>query len=621
MANPNDDTGFTPKKRPMARILSTILFGLMSVSLLSFGVGGFGGTTTRIGQVGERDIKVNDYVTALRNTVDQFSQMIGQPVTMQQAISAGLDKQALADVVARAALDGEMQAAGLSVDDAAVAAELVKIKAFQSIDGKFDRTAYAEALKSASRTEAEFEAGLRADLARGIAQAAVANGNAGPAALTETLFSYAGETRDLTWLPLTEADLPTAIPAPTEADLQGEYDTNIAAYTRPEAKRISYVALLPDDIAATLPVDEAALKALYDARADQYIVPEKRLVERLVYADDAAATAAKAQLDAGTSFDDLVAARKLTLDDIDLGDVSKSDLGAAGDAVFAMTTAGVVGPLKSDLGPALFRMNAILPAQETTLEEARPDLALELQLEQARKDIAARIESIDDALAGGATLDDLAATEKLTVKSTDYAAGADDNDDIAKYTAFRKAADALAMGDFPEATLLEDGGVIAMAMLETVPPTPRPVADVKDALTAAWHAKQLAAALTAEGNARLAKAAAGTDLATLGAAKTTAAANRATPIEGASAALLTAAFAAKAGDTVLVDEGGFTALLRVDAVTPAKDDAAARTALQGQLDQSIGADVFDIYTKSIQSATTLTLDQTVINSIHTQMGN
>ncbi|NCM98254.1 MAG: peptidyl-prolyl cis-trans isomerase, partial [Rhodobacterales bacterium] len=103
-----------------------------------------------------------------------------------------------------------------------------------------------------------------------------------------------------------------------------------------------------------------------------------------------------------------VAGRGLTLADIDLGDVSQSDLGAAGEPVFALTGPGVVGPLQSDLGPALYRMNAILAAQETSFDQARDQLVVEFQLDAARRAIGDRAEAINDALAGGATLEDLA---------------------------------------------------------------------------------------------------------------------------------------------------------------------------------------------------------------------
>ena len=154
-----------------------------------------------------------------------------------------------------------------------------------------------------------------------------------------------------------------------------------------------------------MPVDEAELKKTYQDKINDYVVPEKRLVERLAFATDADAAAAKARLDAGETFEALVAERQLTLEDVDMGDVSKSDLGAAGDAVFALTEPGVVGPLPSDIGPALFRMNAILAAQETPFESVRDDLAVEVQLAAARAAITAKVEAVDDLLAGGATLE------------------------------------------------------------------------------------------------------------------------------------------------------------------------------------------------------------------------
>ena len=624
MAKPTTTDETTGKKRPLAKGFSFVLFALLALSMLSFGVAGFGNQNNRIGRVGDQDIKVNDYVNSLRSTVDRFSQMLGRPVPMQDAIAAGMDKQALSDLVARLALNDEMDKLGLSASDLQVAAELGKVNAFKSIDGSFDRAAYSAALKGANLTEAEYEKGLRADIARTTLQLAVTGGVNSPDVLTETLFSYAGETRSITWLPLAQADLTTPLPAPTDADLKAEYDANIATYTRPEAKRISYVALLPEEIAKDMPVDEAAVKALFEARKDQYNIPEKRLVERLVYPNDAEAAAAKAKLDAGATFESLVADRKLTLADVDLGDVAKSDLGAAGDAVFALTGPAVVGPLPSDLGPALFRMNAILPAAVTSFETARPDLQLELQTEAARKDIAARIEAIDDALAGGSTLEELATSEKVAVQSTDYVTGADDNADIAKYAAFRKAADAVAQGDFPSAIVLEDGGVVAMTMAASVPPTPRPLADVKDKVAAAWTAKKLAEALTLEATAKLALIRAGTDMATLGKVVVTPTVERTATVEGASPALLDAAFAMKAGDVQLVNKDGFVAILRLDSITPAKDNPKAsqeRDILRGQLAQSFAADIFETYTKAIQADRTLTIDQSVIDAIHSQMGN
>ncbi len=622
MIQSGDEDGAGRRRR--SSVLGSLLLGLIALSMLGFGVNSFGGGASRIGTVGDQEITVNQYASALQSEVRRFSQMVGGQVALGDLLAAGVGGQILGDLVRRAALNGEMGQIGLSVGDAELAAELVKNAAFQGVDGRFDRAAYGETLARNNLTEAEFEENLRADIARGLLQVAVSGGAKAPQAVIDALLAYAGETREISFVPLTEADLPQPLPTPTPADLQAEYDAAIADYTRPEAKRIQYIALLPDDLAQEMPADEAAIAALYQERIDDYVIPEKRLVERLVYPSAADAADAKAKLDAGASFDDLVKARNLTLTDIDLGDVAKADLGAAGEAVFALTEPGVVGPLDSDLGPALFRMNAILAAQETPLDAVRADLALELGREAARREIASRIDAIDDALAGGATLADLAQSESLTLATTDYAKGAEDNDPIAGYGAFIKAADALAMGDFPEAIVLEDGGVVAMTLQEIIPPTPRPLADVSDRLRENWRAKALNRALESLAEAKLAEFVQSGDWAAMGAAQR-AKITRNDAVPNAPQALVTAAFAASdIGTAQVVTSGAFIALMRLEAIAPAQDNPEAadlRAAFEAQLAQSLGADVLELYGRSIETAAGISLDQNMINSVHSQLGN
>ena len=620
----SNDDGAAGGKRRRGSVLGSLLLGLIALSMLGFGVNSFGGGASRIGTVGDQEITVNQYASALQSEVRRFSQMVGSQVALGDLLAAGVGGQVMGDLVRRAALNSELGKIGLSVGDAELAAELVKIAAFQGVDGQFDRSVYGDTLARNNLTEAEFEVNLRADIARGLLQAAVSGGAQAPKSLIDALLAYSGEQRDISYIRLGEADLPQPLPAPTDAELQAEYDAAIADYTRPEAKRIQYIALLPDALAKEMPTDEAAIAALYQERIDEYVIPEKRLVERLVYPNAEEAALAKAKLDAGASFDDLVKARNLTLTDIDMGDVSKADLGAAGEAVFALTEPGVVGPLDSDLGPALFRMNAILAAQETPLDAVRADLALELGREAARREIANRIDAIDDALAGGATLEDLAQSESLTLATTDYAKGAEDNDPIAGYAAFIKAADALEMGDFPEAIVLDDGGVVAMSLQEIIPPTPRPLADVIDRVRENWNAKARTSALQALAEAKLAEFTQSGDWAAIGAAQTAKVA-REDAVPDAPRALVTAAFdAAQIGAAQVVASGDFIALMRLEGISPAKDNpkiAQLQADLEAQLGQSLAADVLDVYGRSIENAAGISLDRNMINSVHSQFGN
>lgn len=621
---PHSDDDTPKKKRRGASVMVWVLMAMLIGGLGGFGVTNFGSGVASIGTVGDRKIDVGDYARSLRQAMDQFSKQIGQPVTIQQAQAIGLDRQVLQQVMDRAALDNETDRIGLSVGDAAVASKVSAIPSFQGVDG-FDRATYREVLRQNNLTEASFEAGLRADTARQLLQTAITGGLAAPQTLTDTIAAWAGEQRGFSMLRLTEKSLTTPMPPLTDADLQAYYHANIATYTRPEAKRIAYVAILPETLAKDMPLDEAALKATYESRLSSYIIPEKRLVERLAFATEADAASAKARIDAGTAFDDLVTERNLTLEDVDMGDMSQKELGDAGDAVFALKDPGVVGPFPSSIGPALFRMNAILAAQETTFEQAKPDLALEQQLEAARKEISGKVEAVDDALAGGASLADIAKEQGLTLQTTDYAAGADDNDPITGYQAFRDTADKLAEGDFPEAILLDDGGLVAMELDATVPPAPVAFDKVKEKVTAAAQADALAKALSGEATRIKAAVEGGASLGAFGIVSRTAQIDRQGVVADAPPALLEAVFQMAPNDLRVIEAPGFAAVLQLNTITAApttgEDATALREAISTNAGRAIGDDVLTLYTASLTASAGITLDQAAINAVQAQMNN
>lgn len=618
-----DDDQIKKKRasRTQTSMLVWVLMAMLITGLGGFGVTNFGRSDTAIGSVGDQEIEANTYARALRNQINTLSRQFGQQLSLQDAKMFGVDAQVLNGLIANAALDNEAQRLGLSVGDLTVANRVASEQGFHDVTGKFNADTYRQTLEQAGLTIREYEAGVRADIARTVLQSAVVAGTKAPDALTDTLFAYSGETRSFTLLPVTEATLTTPLPTPTDAEVQAYYDANIATFTRPDGKRLTYAALLTADLAPSQTIDEQAIKDLYDTRLDQYNVPEKRLVERLVYPTEAEATAAKARLDAGETFETLVTERGLALTDIDLGDVTKSELGAAGDAVFALTGPAVVGPLPSDLGPALFRMNAILAAQETTLEQARPDLTRELQMTAAVTAIANQAQAIDDALAGGATLEDLARDYTMTLGTTDYVTGATDNDEIARDRAFAAAADAVQPADFPAALQLTDGSLAAIRMDATVPPTPVPLDKIRDQVTAALRADMLAKALTAQAEATATTIAAGNALETQGTVTAVTAVTRDAPSDVAAAPVVQAAFGMTPGELRVISTPEFTGLVRLDTVTPADPVAAkpARDALAQQTEQSMAQDIYTLFTEAMKTQGGLTIDQGVINAVQAQM--
>lgn len=613
------------KAKSAQNFLVWMLMGLLVAGLAGFGIDGFlTQRVTSIGSVGTREIPAQDYARQLQQEINGFQQQIGQPVPFAQAQALGIDRQVRAQLVTQAALESEAERIGISIGDENVLTSIQGIPAFRGPGGAFDMANYRFQLENIGLTPGDFEDNVRRDAARGILQAATAAGIETPDNLRAALVDFYATRHDFDVFTLTEANLPAPVADPTPEQVQAHYDANIASFTAPETRRITYAWITPAMILDTIEVDEDALRALYDSRIDEFVQPERRLVERLVFLDTAAAQAALDRVTAGEiSFDALVTERGLTLDDVDMGDVSQAQLGAAGAAVFGLEEPGeVVGPFDSNLGPALFRMNAILNAQETTFDEAREDLLAEWAGDRARRVLLERQDTYDDLLAGGATLEQLVAETDMVLGQIDWTPESDET--IAGYSAFAVAARAATADDFPELAALDDGGLFALRLDEVIAPAPIPLDDVRDEATAGARAELVNSALLEMGTL-LSVDLALTGVETFGEARLMAAESyrditRLDRLPGVPAALITAAMDGAPGTPiVLVDNQRlFLGLVGEISAADTEDEQTAEliAAIDSQVGATLAQDVFQYFARALEAEAGITLNQTAIDAVH-----
>ncbi len=612
-----------PLRRKRANTVVFALLGLLILGLGGFGVQNFSGRNDKLGSVGDIDIGVRDYARALQRQMQAMSQQIGQPVNMAQAQALGIDRNVQGQLLAAAALDNEAKRVGLSVGDAEVGKRILAITAFQGADGSFSRDTYRLTLKQEGLSEAEFEGKLRSEAARGLLQAAVTGGIDAPVTLVDTLTAYLGETRDFTMAQLLPSDLTEPVPAPTDAEIDAQYKATPEAYTRPETRRLTTLWLSPEMRSGKVEVDEQAVKDAYKARQSEFVIPEKRLVSRLVFGTEDEARAARARIDSGAAtLEDIAKERGLSAADIDLGEVARDDLGAAGEAVFGLAAPGVVGPAPTDLGPALFAVNGILPADETPFDEVRGDLAQELKLDRARRMIAEESAAIEDDLAGGASLEDIAKARGMEIGKLDYNTASEGG--LAGYAEFRKAADAVTQDDFPALAALEDGGVFAIRLDGIDPPALRPLAEVRDQAVADWTRAETFRRLSALGQEIAAQADNGATLEGLGLVTTRYGGfARNGFVADAPKGVAASIFKTEAGKTAVVAEDGKVFVAAVKTVTPVDPADPAmrkiRDQVRAQVAQGISQDAFELYVAGLEAQAGIRLDQAALNAVHAQM--
>lgn len=604
--------------KQLSKTFVWILLGLLVAGLAGFGATNLTGTVRTVAKVGDQTVSVEQYARDLQNEIRAVEAQTGQPLQMSDARAMGLDQQVLSRLIALASIDNEVAQLGLSVGDEKLQQEIVAIPAFQGPDGAFDRESYRFALDQAGLKEAEFEADLRAEAARTLVQAAIVSGVEMPGTLVDTLTEYLAARRSFTMVTLTADDLAAPLPEPDGAALQAFYDDHPDRYTLPETKVLTYVLLTPDMIMDQVEVDEDALRKLYAERAEEYNIPERRLIERLVFADQDAAASAMAQIEVGgATFEALVDQRGLTLSDVDMGDVDAADLGAAAKAVFAAQVGDVVGPLPSDLGPALYRVNGTLAARETPFEEARDELRDELAAERARRLIETRAENIDDLLAGGATLEELAAETDLELGQIDWTAQSSEG--VAAYDAFRSAAQQVSIEDFPEVAFVEDGGIFALRLDDTLPPRPEPFDQARDRVAADWTLQQTEAALTEQAQALVTELAASGDFTETGLeVKVETGLTRTAFLDGTPPDFMTQVFAMEPGALQVIGAGDRVHVVRLDEILPPEQTEeleAMRTGFGQQLDQALAQALFEAFARDAQLRARPMLDERALNAV------
>ena len=610
------------KKKGTSAVTAVILL-LLILGLAGFGVTNFGGSVRAVATVGSAEIETNDYAQAIQNQLQQLQRQTGQAFTFQQARAFGVDRVALAQLISNAALEDEARSLGISVADETVGREIQQSPDFRNASGSFDRQIYEMSLRNTGQNVDDFESRIRSDIAEQLLQSSITGGLSASDTYVDTLFNYARETRDVTWVRLSADNLDAPVALPSESQLTAYHADNPDDFTRPETKVIRYALLTPETLAGNLEVEEEQLRSLYEARINEYQQPERRLVERLVFSDEAQATAAKARIDAGAiSFDDLVRERGLDLNDVDLGDLNEAELGAASEGIFALSEPGVVGPLPSDLGPALFRMNGILAPQETSFEEARADLSAEAALDRARRMILDLNPQVEDLLAGGADMSVLA--ERTDMEAGQIEWNTEVFEGIAAYGAFRRAAASTQPGDFPEIIQLDDGGIASLTVEEVLEPSLRPFDLVRTDVEEAWRRAETQKRLAAQAERLAGEVRGGQSFAALELnTETNTDLDRVAFVEGTPPAFTETLFEMDEGELRVLDAAGDAWLVRLDAVNPpnlnAPDVAAERERVVAGTAFEIATSVAAAYSQALVDKIGVELNQTALNAVHAHL--
>jgi peptidyl-prolyl cis-trans isomerase D len=396
----------------VGRVIMAILMGLIILSFAVWGIGdifrGFG--ANNLAQVGSIEIGADTFRNAYQTELQRQQRLERRNITNDEAHQYGLDRQVLSRLVGEAALDDQARRLGLAVSDESIRKAIVNDDNFKGMTGQFDRQVFDAFLRDEGFTEKSYMRQQRGVISRREIVDTLSSGLRLPKALLEDIHHYQTETRSVDYILIPNvAAGPLA--APSQEELKKFFQDNKALYGIPEYRSLVILTVTPASIAKPDDISDAdALNRYEEVKNERFGAPEKRTVEQILYSSEAEAKEARAKLDAGKTFDDLLKEKNLTPKDASLGTVTRGALidKNVADAAFSLKEGEVSAPVKAQFGTVLVRVSKIVGSTVKPYSEVASELKREIALQRAQKDITRLHDTIEDQRTSGKSLTEAA---------------------------------------------------------------------------------------------------------------------------------------------------------------------------------------------------------------------
>lgn len=493
--------------------LALIAFAFAAGDISQRADGVFGQSAGTAASVGDATVTTAELQDRVQRVL-QANQQERPGLTLDQLVAAGGVREILEQLIGGLALSEFAKENGMLPAKALVDAEIAQIPAFHDATGAFSQSQFQQVLQNQRVSEAALRNDiLRQILQRHLLQPAGAAARA-PDAMVQQYASMLLEQRKGT---IAAIPSPMFAPAkaPDEAALARFYTSAGNRFALPEQRRMRYALIDVSRFADSARPTEAEIAQYYKTNAARYAASETRSVEQLILMSESTAKSMAAGIGSGGSLAN--AAKSAGLATTTVGPLDKAGLAAAtsdaaANAIFAAAPGTLVGPVKTGLGWALFRVSAVKTVPARSLDSARAEIIAALSKTKAQQALSDLANRIDGAVGDGATFDDVVRSNGLTAAETPPLTaegrilGTPAQQPDPSLPLLAKAGFTMEQDDNPQVIqITPDQRIALVALAQVIPAGPPPLAQVRPAVERAYllsegarQAKALAEALRAK---------------------------------------------------------------------------------------------------------------------------
>ena len=504
----------------MAAVLILILagFALQDRSGIMGGAFGLGGSD--LASVGGESVTDSEMSAALQRRLNEVRQ--SNPNADYASLAGDFDPL-LATMIDEAAIRAFADKQNMALSKRLVDAEIAKIPATRGLDGKFSMQGYQAFLNQQKLTDPELRKLLSGALLQRMVLAPASANARVPVGMATPYASMLLERRDADVSLIPISAFAAAVGAPSDAQLNDFYRLYGQRYLVPE-QRVLNIARIGQAQVATVTASDKEITDYYNANQATYGGKARRVISQAVVPDKAAADAIIARTRGGASFVDAVKPAGLSAADVSVGPQTRDDFtkltsAPVAAAAFGAAVGAVVGPVHSDLGWHVIRIESIQADSGQSLTAVKSAIAARLTAEKRKGAIADLVTKVEDSISNGSSYAEAVKAAGLTASATPLiiANGTSSAQPGFKMPpelapAIRTGFD-LAEGDDPVVeTLTGDAGYALVGSDRVVAAAPAPLASIRDKVIADWKLKQSSDKARAAATAIAAKVASGGDL-------------------------------------------------------------------------------------------------------------
>jgi peptidyl-prolyl cis-trans isomerase D len=265
------------------------------------------------------------------------------------------------------------------------------------VDGKFSKDRYNAVVRASGLTESQFEAELQSGLLIDqLRNAVVESAFVAPYEL-DRRYAMEKQEREIDYA-LIAASSFEATTTITDEQVKKWYDQNQDKYLLPETVNLQYIELTREHAESGIQVTEPALKEYFEQVKDRFTTQERRHGRHILITvgegvDDAAAK---------QKAEELTAKAKAGADFAQLAKDNSKDPGSAQqggdlgwaqrgmfvgpfeDALFTMSIGEIRGPVKSDFGYHVIKLDEVEAGHVKTFEEAHAEVEADFRKDRAQ---------------------------------------------------------------------------------------------------------------------------------------------------------------------------------------------------------------------------------------------